>query len=72
MGWFSKKGSQDYGNYLPNEEATLQEEMIPIQASSDDQAEEICKEEAKAYDGFDSKATKIDGKEYDCRFKFWS
>ncbi len=73
MGWFSKKSSQDFGDYLPDDEATLQEMNIPIQAYSDDKAQKECKDEAKEYDGFDAKAEKVEGsdKDYNCKFKFW-
>jgi len=72
MSWFSKKSSQDYGDYLPDDEATLQKESIPIQADSRKEAEENCQEEAKAYDGFEAKVEKVEGsdKDYDCHFKF--
>jgi hypothetical protein len=73
MSWFSKKTSQDFGEYLPDDEATLQEINVPIQAKNQKQADKTCEEEAKKYDGFDSKAQPVDGsdKDYDCRFKFW-
>ncbi|WP_017651079.1 hypothetical protein [Fortiea contorta] len=71
MSWLSKKSSQDYGEYLPDEEATLQTEKIHIQANNRKNAEARCKEEAK-YDGFDAEIEPKGGKDYDCRFKFWS
>lgn len=72
MSWFSKKSTQDYGDYLPEDEATIHEETIPIQADNRKDAEQLCKEEAQEYDGFDAEIEPKGGKDYDCRFKFWS
>lgn len=72
MGWFSKKGNQDFGEYLPDGEAELKEESIKINAKSQPEADRKCEEEAKAYDGFDADAEHSGVKGlFDCRFKFW-
>ncbi len=74
MIWFSKKKTSDneLGEYLPDEEAQLQEGSEPIQAKSRNEAEKKCKEVASQYDAVESEAkpTKRNN-EYDCRFKFW-
>ncbi len=52
MIWFSKKKTTDneLGEYLPAEDAQLQEGSEPIQAKSRDEAEKKCKEVASQYD----------------------
>lgn len=71
MGWFLKKGDQDFGEYLPDDEAELKEEVIHIEAKNKPQAQEKCEEEAKVYDGFGAEVESKGEKQFDCRFKFW-
>jgi uncharacterized protein YfaA (DUF2138 family) len=74
MGWFSKNKISDneLGEYLPDEEAQLQEGSEPIQARNDKQAQEKCKEVASEYGGVEANAKPTNRKnEYDCKFKFW-
>ncbi len=74
MGWFTPKktSNNELGDYLPDDEAQLQEGSEPIQATGQKEADELCEEVAAEYGGTDAKAHRTDRKnEYDCRFKFW-
>jgi hypothetical protein len=73
MGWFSNKNTQDYGNYLPDEDATLQSDTQIVSGKNEAEAEENCKELASQYDAIESdvEETKDDGF-WNCNFKFWS
>ncbi len=57
MIWFSKKKTSDneLGEYLPDEEAQLQEGSEPIQAKSRDEAQKKGKEVASQYDSVNQK-----------------
>ncbi|AFY36034.1 hypothetical protein [Calothrix sp. PCC 7507] len=57
LGWFTKKTSgNEFGEYLPDEEAQLQEESIRIRASNDKEAQEKCEQESEPYNGIDTTA----------------
>lgn len=74
MGWFTPKKTSDneLGDYLPDDEAQLQEGSEPIQAKNPQEAEKKCEEIAAEYNAVESKAHPTDRKDdYDCRFKFW-
>ncbi|HAG83464.1 MAG TPA: hypothetical protein DCL61_20530 [Cyanobacteria bacterium UBA12227] len=74
MRWFTPKKISDneLGEYLPDDEAQLQEGYEPIQAENDAEAQEKCREVASEYGGVQANAEPTDRKnEYDCRFKFW-
>lgn len=74
MSWFfSKPSNNELGEYLPDDEATLQEGSEYIQASNKPEAKEKCDEVAAAYDAVESRVepTDDDGG-WMCKFKFWS
>ena len=60
------------GDYLPDDEATLQEEQTIVRGKDIKEAEEACKQEASQYDAIDAgvEETEEDG-DWLCKFKFW-
>ncbi|HLP89353.1 MAG TPA: hypothetical protein VK184_12275 [Nostocaceae cyanobacterium] len=68
---FRGTAGNELGEYLPNEEAELQEESERIQANNQQEAKEKCDQVAKEYGGIESKAERIDKNLYDCKFKVW-
>ncbi|MEM8805562.1 MAG: hypothetical protein AAGF01_06005 [Cyanobacteria bacterium P01_G01_bin.38] len=73
---FSQKNSiektlEDFGQYLPEENAKLQNGYEIIEASTSKQAKKRCKDIASEYDGFGSKTRYRGGKEHDCTWKLW-
>jgi hypothetical protein len=60
------------GDYLPDDEATLQEEHTRVQGKDESEARQNCKQEAAQYDAVESdvEPTK-DEEEWLCKFKFW-
>jgi hypothetical protein len=74
MGWFFNKPSDnELGEYLPEDDAQLYEQVEPIQAENEPEAQQICKELASEYGGTDARAEQVSGsdKDYDCKFKLW-
>jgi hypothetical protein len=74
MPWFRSTGSE-MGDYLPDDEATLQEEQIPVKGKTEDEAREKCQEEASEYNAVESRVEPFDDTEetgiWNCKFKFW-
>lgn len=73
MGWFSWGGSgNEMGEYLPDDEATLQEGSEIIEAGSREEAEKACKDVASEYDAVSSKVEDTqDDNTWNCKFRFW-
>lgn len=72
MSWFSKPSDNELGEYLPDDEATLQEGSETIEAKGEKNAEKECKKVAAQYDAVSSKAKKTgQNNVWDCKFKFW-
>lgn len=75
MVWYPSNplSENELGEYLPEDDAQLQEGSEPIHAKNPQEAEKKCKKTAAEYDAVESKANPTDSKDkYDCRFKFWS
>ncbi|BAY94383.1 MULTISPECIES: hypothetical protein [unclassified Tolypothrix] len=73
MGWFSWGGtSNEMGEYLPDDEATLQEGSEIIEAKNKESAREECKDVASQYDAVSSDVEETDqDNTWNCKFKFW-
>lgn len=73
MGWFSWGGtSNEMGEYLPNDEATLQEGSEIIEAKDKESAREECKDVASQYDAVSSDVEETEqDNTWNCKFKFW-
>lgn len=73
MGWFfSKSSDNELGEYLPDDEATLQEGSEIIEAKGDKAAEKECKEVASQYNAVSSEVEPTDQQDtWNCKFKFW-
>ena len=74
MSWSPKKktSNKEFGEYLPDDEAQLNEGSEPIYTRNDKQAQEKYQEVAAEYGGVEAKVEPTDRKnEYDCQFKFW-
>ncbi|MCM0592285.1 MAG: hypothetical protein ACSI46_15075 [Gloeotrichia echinulata DVL01] len=72
MPWWSRSTANEMGDYLPDDQATLQEEQIRVQGKNEQEAREKCREEASQYDAVESdvEPTKDDNT-WNCKFKFW-
>ncbi|MEM6256633.1 MAG: hypothetical protein AAF821_27310 [Cyanobacteria bacterium P01_D01_bin.156] len=68
---FKSRAVEDYGKYLPDEEAVLEEESHYIWARSKPKAKQRCEEIASEYDGIDPEVESIGPSEFDCRFGVW-
>jgi hypothetical protein len=73
MGWFSWGGTgNEIGEYLPDDEATLQEGSEIIEAKGKNAAEQECKDVASQYDAVSSEVEPTDQQNtWNCKFKFW-
>lgn len=72
MPWWSKSTGSEMGDYLPDDEATLQEGSETIQAKSRDEAEKECKDVADQYGSVSSKVEDTEeDNTWNCKFKFW-
>jgi len=71
MPWFRSTGSE-MGDYLPDGEATIQEEQIPVKGKNEKEATKKCKEEAAQYDAVESSVEPTnEDNTWNCKFKFW-
>ncbi|MFK0732121.1 MAG: hypothetical protein ACFKPT_09285 [Gloeotrichia echinulata GP01] len=74
MVWFfGNPSNNELGEYLPEDEAQPYEQSEPIQALSQSEAQETCKEIASEYGGTEPYAEPVKGsnKDYNCKFKLW-
>lgn len=63
--------SNEFGDYLPEDDSDLEEEGELIQAKSYPQAKKKCEQVAKEYGGINPKVEKLDQGWFDCQFQVW-
>ncbi|MCF4968393.1 hypothetical protein [Nostoc sp. CMAA1605] len=73
MGWFfSKPSDNELGEYLPDDEATLQEGSEIIESENLESARKECKDVASQYDAVSSDVEETSqDNTWNCKFKFW-
>lgn len=61
----------EFGDYLPEDDADLEEESERIQAPNKLKAEKICARVAKEYGGIDPRVEPLIQGLFDCKFQVW-
>lgn len=61
----------EFGDYLPDDDADLEEESERIQAPNKLQAEKKCARVAKEYGGIDPHVEPLNQGLFDCKFQVW-
>ena len=66
-----KSTGNEFGEYLPDEKATLETEEHFIEAKNADRAQEKCEQIAQEFGGIKPKARSIDKGKFKCKFGVW-
>lgn len=74
MFWNPKnRANNELGEYLPDDNAQLQQGSEYLEASSYSEAEQKCEEIAAEYGATESKVERLqEEKDWNCKFWFWS